>query len=137
MESAELSARSFYEYKQATDLIIDVNYLVVAKSVTPVAKHVTSFPECFRTRKNQATYRLSDGRNIAICFISEKEWGLSHAAYLASLLSVIRQDIEAIGHCAAELLIEPIRIGRKPQQLLHRIPVDFVQRSSISPPRRR
>ena len=58
------------------------------------------------------------------------------AEYLASPLSVVRQDIEAIGHCAAELLIEQIRTGRKPQQLLHRVPVEFVQRDSIGPPKR-
>jgi LacI family transcriptional regulator len=58
------------------------------------------------------------------------------AEYLASPLSVVRQDIEAIGHCAAELLIEQIRTGRKPQQLLHRIPVEFVERDSIGPPKR-
>jgi LacI family transcriptional regulator len=57
------------------------------------------------------------------------------AEYLASPLSVVRQDIEAIGHCAAELLIEQIRTGRKPQQLLHRIPVEFVERESIGSPR--
>ncbi len=57
------------------------------------------------------------------------------AEYLASPLSVVRQDIEAIGHRAAELLIEQIRTGRKPKQLLHRLPVEFVQRDSIGPPR--
>src|SRR5262249_49368961 len=41
------------------------------------------------------------------------------AEYLAAPLSVVRQNIEAIGHCAAELLIDQIRTGRKPQQLLH------------------
>lgn len=59
------------------------------------------------------------------------------AEYLASPLSVIRQDIEAIGRTAAELLIEQIRTGRKPEQLLHRVPVEFVQRESIGPPRTR
>ena len=58
------------------------------------------------------------------------------AEYLASPLSVVRQNIEAIGHCAAELLIEQIRTGCKPQQLLHRIPVEFVERDSIGPPKR-
>ena len=57
------------------------------------------------------------------------------AEYLASPLSVIRQDVEAIGRKAAELLIEQIRTGRKPQELLHRVPVEFVSRDSIGPPR--
>ena len=57
------------------------------------------------------------------------------AEYLASPLSVVRQDIEAIGRRAAELLIEQIRTGRKPQQILHRVPVEFVERDSIGPPR--
>ena len=59
------------------------------------------------------------------------------AEYLASPLTVIRQDIEAIGRCAAELLIEQIRTGHKPDQLLHRVPVEFVVRNSIGPPKRR
>ncbi len=58
------------------------------------------------------------------------------AEYLAAPLSVIRQDVEAIGSKAAELLIEQIRTGRKPDKLLHRVPVDFIQRDSIGPPRR-
>ena len=57
------------------------------------------------------------------------------AEYLSSPLSVIRQDIEAIGHIAAELLIEQIRTGRKPEQLLHRVPIEFVERESIGPPK--
>jgi LacI family transcriptional regulator len=59
------------------------------------------------------------------------------AEYLSSPLSVVRQDIEAIGRIAAELLIEQIRTGRKPQQLLHRVPVEFIPRESIAPPRER
>ena len=58
------------------------------------------------------------------------------AEYLSSPLSVVRQDIETIGRRAAELLIEQIRTGRKPQQLLHRVPVEFVERDSIGRPRR-
>ena len=58
------------------------------------------------------------------------------AEYLASPLSVVRQDIDAIGHKATELLIEQIRTGRKPQQVLHRVPVEFVVRESIGPPRK-
>jgi LacI family transcriptional regulator len=58
------------------------------------------------------------------------------AEYLASPLSVVRQDVEAIGGRAAELLIEQIRTGRKPETVLHRIPVEFVSRNSIGPPRR-
>ena len=57
------------------------------------------------------------------------------AEYLALPLSVIRQDIEAIGSRAAELLIEQIRTGEKPPELLHRVPVELVLRSSIGPPR--
>ena len=56
------------------------------------------------------------------------------AEYLASPLSVVRQDIETIGHVAAELLIEQIRTGQKPKQLLHRVPIEFVARNSIGPP---
>jgi LacI family transcriptional regulator len=58
------------------------------------------------------------------------------AEYLASPLSVVRQDIEAIGHRAAELLIEQIRTQRKPDSLLHRIPVEFIARDSIGPPKK-
>jgi LacI family transcriptional regulator len=57
------------------------------------------------------------------------------AEYLRSPLSVIRQDVEAIGHKAAELLIDQIRIGHRPHELVHRIPVEFVPRESIGPPR--
>jgi LacI family transcriptional regulator len=57
------------------------------------------------------------------------------AEYLASPLTVIRQDIEAIGRVAAELLIEQIRTGNKPEQLVHRLPVELVMRESIGPPR--
>lgn len=57
------------------------------------------------------------------------------AEYLASPLTVIRQDIEAIGRRSAELLIEQIRTGNKPQQRLHRLPVEIVLRESIGPPK--
>jgi LacI family transcriptional regulator len=57
------------------------------------------------------------------------------AEYLASPLSVVRQDVEAMGHRAAELLIEQIRTGSRPAELLHRIPVQFVERASIGAPR--
>jgi LacI family transcriptional regulator len=57
------------------------------------------------------------------------------AEYLASPLSVIRQDVEGIGGTAAELLIEQIRTGKKPASPLHRIPVEFVDRASIGPPK--
>jgi len=57
------------------------------------------------------------------------------AEYLAAPLSVIRQDVEAIGHRAAELLIEQIRTGQRPQELLHRLRVEFVSRESIGAPR--
>jgi LacI family transcriptional regulator len=59
------------------------------------------------------------------------------AEYLSSPLSVIRQDIESIGRIAAELLVEQIQTGRKPKQLLHRVPVEFISRCSIGPPRKR
>lgn len=59
------------------------------------------------------------------------------AEYLASPLSVIRQDIETIGHTAAELLLEQIRTGSKPKKMLHRVPVEFVMRDSIGPPKSR
>jgi LacI family transcriptional regulator len=57
------------------------------------------------------------------------------AEYLASPLSVIRQDVEAIGSCAAELLIGQIRTAERPKELLHRVPVEFVDRASIGRPR--
>jgi LacI family transcriptional regulator len=57
------------------------------------------------------------------------------AEYLTAPLSVIRQDVETIGGVAAELLIEQIRTGKKPEKLLHRVPVEFVQRQSIGPPK--
>lgn len=57
------------------------------------------------------------------------------AEFLASPLSVIRQDVEAIGHRAAELLIDQIRTGQRPQELLHRLPVEFVSRDSIGAPK--
>lgn len=57
------------------------------------------------------------------------------AEYLASPLSVIRQNVEVIGHRAAELLIEQIRSGNRPELLLHRVPVEFIARSSIGPPK--
>jgi LacI family transcriptional regulator, galactose operon repressor len=57
------------------------------------------------------------------------------AEFLASPLSVVRQDVEAIGHRAAELLIDQIRTGQRPPELLHRLPVEFVSRDSIGPPK--
>lgn len=57
------------------------------------------------------------------------------AEYMAAPLSVVRQDIETIGAKAAELLVEQIRTGQKSEQLLHRVPVQFVSRESIGPPR--
>lgn len=57
------------------------------------------------------------------------------AEYLASPLSVIRQDVDAIGSKAAELLIEQINSGRKPRKLIHRVPVEFMSRRSVGPPR--
>jgi len=57
------------------------------------------------------------------------------AEYLAAPLSVIRQDVEAIGSRAAELLLDQIQTGRPPQDLIQRLPVEFVSRRSIAPPR--
>lgn len=57
------------------------------------------------------------------------------AEFLASPLSVVRQDVEAIGSRAAELLIEQIRTGRRPQEMLQRVPVEFVSRNSVGPPK--
>jgi LacI family transcriptional regulator len=57
------------------------------------------------------------------------------AEYLASPLSVVRQDVDAIGHKVVELLMEQIRTGQRPQQLLYRVPVEFVQRDSVGPPK--
>jgi LacI family transcriptional regulator len=57
------------------------------------------------------------------------------AEFLASPLSVVRQDVEAIGSKAAALLVEQIRTGQKTEKLLHRVPVEFVARQSIGPPK--
>ena len=57
------------------------------------------------------------------------------AEFLASPLSVVRQDVEAIGSKAAALLVEQIRTGQKAETLLYRIPVEFVARQSIGPPK--
>lgn len=57
------------------------------------------------------------------------------AQYLASPLSVIRQDVESMGRRAAELLINQILIGGRPDELIHRTPIEFVSRASIGPPR--
>jgi LacI family transcriptional regulator len=57
------------------------------------------------------------------------------AEYLASPLSVIRQDVDGIGRRAAELLIDQIRTRQRPSQLLHRMPVEFVSRNSVRAPR--
>jgi LacI family transcriptional regulator len=57
------------------------------------------------------------------------------AEYLASPLSVVRQDVEAIGTRAAELLIEQIRNNVRQEELLHRVPVQLVLRNSIGAPR--
>lgn len=56
------------------------------------------------------------------------------AQFLASPLSVVRQDVDAIGAKAAELLIEQIKTGESPQNLVHRIPVDLLVRGSVAPP---
>jgi LacI family transcriptional regulator len=59
------------------------------------------------------------------------------AEFLASPLSVVRQDVEAMGSRAAELLLDQIRTGQRPKEMLHRVPVEFVSRASIAPPRDR
>jgi LacI family transcriptional regulator len=53
------------------------------------------------------------------------------AEYLASPLSVIRQNVDVIGRKAAELLIQQIQTGSKPRKRLHRVPVELVLRDSI------
>jgi LacI family transcriptional regulator len=58
------------------------------------------------------------------------------AEYLSSPLSVVKQDVDTIGHIAAQLLIEQIETGQKPEQQLYRVPIEFVQRKSIAPPTR-
>jgi DNA polymerase (family 10) len=68
-------------HRRRKDTIGDLNYLVVAKGITPLAKRVASFPGVLSYKKdgkNQVTYRLSDGRNVALRFTAEKDWGLSH-----------------------------------------------------------
>jgi LacI family transcriptional regulator len=57
------------------------------------------------------------------------------AEYLASPLSVVRQDVDAIGAKAAELLIEQIKTGRQPRKLIHRVPVELRSRRSVGPPK--
>jgi LacI family transcriptional regulator len=57
------------------------------------------------------------------------------AEYLASPLSVVRQDVDAIGGKAAELLIEQIKTGRQPRKLIHRVPVELRSRRSVGPPK--
>jgi LacI family transcriptional regulator len=57
------------------------------------------------------------------------------AEYLAAPLSVVRQDVAAIGACAAELLIEQIRSGTRQEELLHRVPVQLILRDSIGVPK--
>lgn len=57
------------------------------------------------------------------------------AEYLASPLSVIRQDVDAIGSKAVELLLEQIKTGCKSRKLVHRVPVKLLSRQSVGPPR--
>jgi LacI family transcriptional regulator len=78
-----------------------------------------------------AERRLEVPRDISLITFDDPPF----AEYLASPLSVIRQDIETIGHKAAELLLEQIRTGCKPKKLIHRVPVEFVMRDSIGPPK--
>jgi LacI family transcriptional regulator len=57
------------------------------------------------------------------------------AEFLSSPLSVVRQDVDAIGAKAAELLIEQIKTGRKPRKVVYRVPVELLSRRSVGPPR--
>lgn len=57
------------------------------------------------------------------------------AEYLASPISVVKQDVESIGHRAAELLIGQIRTGKRPKDLVQRLPVEFIARASIGKPK--
>ncbi len=75
--------------------------------------------------------RLSVPEDISLVMFDDAPF----AEYLSSPLSVVRQDVEAIGHRAAELLIDQIRTGARPEMLLNRVPVEFVSRASIAPPR--
>jgi LacI family transcriptional regulator len=79
-----------------------------------------------------AEYKLKVPDDISLVTFDDAPF----AEYLASPLSVIRQNVEAIGRRAAELLIEQIKTGRKLNRLLHRMPVEFVMRQSIGPPRK-
>jgi LacI family transcriptional regulator len=78
-----------------------------------------------------AERKLSIPNDISLVMFDDAPF----AEFLASPLSVVRQDVEAIGHRAAELLIEQIRTGKRPQDLLHRLPVEFISRSSIGTPK--
>lgn len=56
------------------------------------------------------------------------------AAHVTPALTVIRQDIPAIGFRAVECLVA--LIGRQPVSLVHRIPTELIVRESTAPPRR-
>jgi LacI family transcriptional regulator len=78
-----------------------------------------------------AERRLSIPHDISLITFDDAPF----AEYVASPLTVIRQDIDEIGSKAAELLIEQIQTGRKPEQLVHRVAVEMLSRSSVGPPR--
>ena len=54
------------------------------------------------------------------------------AAYLAAPLTSVSQDVSQLGRVSARLLIEQIKTGEQPNQKQHRIPVQLINRSSIS-----
>jgi LacI family transcriptional regulator len=54
-----------------------------------------------------------------------------YTEYLAPPLSVVRQNVEVIGHKAAELLIQQIQTETIPRKRVHRVPVELVLRDSI------
>jgi LacI family transcriptional regulator len=56
------------------------------------------------------------------------------ADFLASPLSVVRQNERALGRLAAELLIHQIQTGRQVRKRVHRVGVELVLRSSIAQP---
>jgi LacI family transcriptional regulator len=77
--------------------------------------------------------RLSVPEDVSLVMFDDAPF----AEYLAAPLSVIRQDVEAIGSTAAEMLIEQIKTGTKPKDLLYRVPVEFIPRNSIGPPKQK
>tara|TARA_R110002111_G_scaffold18931_3_gene46342 strand:+ start:30283 stop:31317 length:1035 start_codon:yes stop_codon:yes gene_type:complete len=54
------------------------------------------------------------------------------AAYLAAPMTSVNQDVSQLGRVAARLLIEQIKTGQPPAQKQHRIPVQLINRASIT-----